>query len=85
MYDENKYKILNTSKSHLPFKFVSRNGNDVVYEAAFWDGDKQRYNYARVSDVIVDKDVFGNPITPRLVNTSPGVSYYSELKKKAKF
>jgi hypothetical protein len=75
MYSEDLHKVLTTSKSHLPFKFIHRKGKEVVYEMSFWDGDKQRYNYCRVTDVICDG---------RLIYTGQNVSFYTELKKKAK-
>lgn len=82
---QTEHTLLNKSKEKLSFKFVKRDGKFVTYEASFWNGWEQKYEHYHCVDLIVDTDVFGNPIPARLLNTSPGVSYYSELKKKAKF
>lgn len=67
-----------------PFRFIRKRktstGVECEYEASFWEGplnagESGRYVRTRISDFYANG---------RFANTSPGVSYYSELLRAVK-
>jgi len=70
-------------------KLLSRNGDELTYEASFWDGWSGKRFYRVCRDRIVpryrtkfvDGEWRREKIGERLANTARNVSYYSALEK----
>ena len=67
-------------------KLISRDGENVTYEATFWEaperpGDEGSRVRKRVGDRIVPRKRGGKVVGHRLANTSPNVSYYPALER----